>query len=159
MTAKSEGAAFNRPLRELTSLGWAALTVIVGQALSGFVVPDTVSRFRFLALFGAIVGLGLANLLNVNRRSLLALLALSLFIGWGAVVWFSILVESGTEVGAALYLGLSLLLILAFACFGVALRTAGLVSEKSETKDGEERLQGPPVGGGDGPVAPTGTAS
>ena len=102
---------------------------ICGQAVSDFVVPSTVGEFRFFALFGTIVGLGGANLLNVSRRVLLVLLAGCLLIGWAATAGFHILIGTGAEAGVGLYLTLSFLLVLAFASVGAALRMAGLTSK------------------------------
>lgn len=123
---------FNEPLRQLTSLGWVALTVLTGQALSEFVVPSSYMEFRFFALFGTIVGLAGANLLNVSRFILLMLLVSCLFVGWGACAYFHILVGTGAEAGVKLYIALSFLLVLAFTSLGAALRMAGLTSETRE---------------------------
>jgi hypothetical protein len=128
---------FYKPLHELTSLGRVALTVFVGQVVSEFVVPSTVAEFRFFALFGTIVGLGGANLLNVSRRVLLILLAGCLLIGWAATAGFHILIGTGAEAGVGLYLTLSFLLVLAFASVGAALRMAGLTSETSANSNEE----------------------
>lgn len=129
-----DNSPFYKPLHELTSLGWVALTVIVGKILSDFVVPQNQIEFQFFGLFGTIVGLGAANLLNVSRRVLLVLLAVCLLIGWYATAQFHILIGAGAEVGVGFYLELSLLLVLAFASFGAALRMAGLTAEDSNGK-------------------------
>lgn len=137
MITVPDRSRFDKPLHELTSLGWVALTVFVAQAVSDFVVPSTVSEFRFFALFGTVVGLGGANLLNVSRRVLLVLLAGCLLIGWAATAAFHILIGTGAEAGVGLYLTLSLLLVLAFASVGAALRMAGLTSEASASSNKE----------------------
>lgn len=142
MNSVSENSLLSKPLGKLTSLGWVALTVIVGQSLSEFVVPPPNIQFRFLALFGTILGLGPANLLNISRRALLVLLAVCLLIGWGATACFSVVIGTGVvEAGVKLYLILSLLLILAFASFGAALRMAGLASEASDPNEEESGEQ------------------
>lgn len=133
----AESSKFYKRLHELTSLGWVALTVIVGQGVSDFVVPSTFGEFRFFALFGTIVGLGAANLLNVSRRVLLVLLAGCLMIGWAATAEFHILIGTGAAAGVGLYLKLSVLLVLAFASVGAALRMAGLTSETSASSKEE----------------------
>jgi hypothetical protein len=116
----------------LSSFGWTGFVCAVSYALSkGFTLPPQMEHFQFFALLGALVGFGFTNIFfSRSTRPGFQLLA-CLVIGWGATASYSLLIQNGSTAGTFLYLTLGFLLTVAFACFGVALRTAGLTAEKT----------------------------
>jgi hypothetical protein len=117
----------------LTAFTWVAFVSAISYALSaGFTIPVEMSHFKFYALLGALVGFGFVNIFFARSARQGLLLLGSLVVGSASAAYYSFLLQTGAAPGSSLYVELVALLTVAFVCFGVALRTAGLSAEQSD---------------------------
>jgi hypothetical protein len=97
----------------------------------GFPLPPGTEGFKFFAVFGVVCGLAVGNVVAKRGKSYAPikfglLVIADLVIGFIAALVYMLLIGTGVNAGATLFVILAMLLAVTFFCLGFALPLAGI---------------------------------